>query len=169
MTAEDVVAVAAHAPEARVVAVHMEAINHCLETRADLHQRLHVEGLASRVTVPEDAARAAGRTALWQAPVASGGGPWRGQRLGLYGEGWLPVPTRETHGLPIRSDVEARSPSPVQPSRYGARATTHAPAPATARSEQRSSTARRPGTRPCAAGPACRRPGGGTGCRACRA
>jgi L-ascorbate metabolism protein UlaG (beta-lactamase superfamily) len=36
MTAEDVAAVAAHAPAARVVAVHMEAINHCLVTREDL-------------------------------------------------------------------------------------------------------------------------------------
>ena len=54
MTADDVVAVARHAPEAMVVAVHMEAVNHCLETRADLHQRLREEGLADRVAVPED-------------------------------------------------------------------------------------------------------------------
>ena len=39
-----------------MVAVHLEAINHCLETRADLHQRLRAEGLRSRVTVPEDGA-----------------------------------------------------------------------------------------------------------------
>ena len=44
MTDDDVVAVARHAPDARVVAVHLEAINHCLQTRADLHQRLHDEG-----------------------------------------------------------------------------------------------------------------------------
>ena len=56
MTADDVVAVARHAPGAPVVAVHLEAINHCLETRADLHQRLHAEGLEGRVTVPEDGA-----------------------------------------------------------------------------------------------------------------
>jgi L-ascorbate metabolism protein UlaG (beta-lactamase superfamily) len=56
MTVDDVVAVARHAPDARVVAVHLEAINHCLETRADLHQRLHDEGLVDRVTVPEDGA-----------------------------------------------------------------------------------------------------------------
>jgi L-ascorbate metabolism protein UlaG (beta-lactamase superfamily) len=56
MTADDVVAVARHAATATVVAVHMEAINHCLETRADLHQRLHDEGLAGRVIVPEDGA-----------------------------------------------------------------------------------------------------------------
>jgi L-ascorbate metabolism protein UlaG (beta-lactamase superfamily) len=56
MTTDDVVAVARHAPAARIVAVHLEAINHCLETRADLHQRLHEENLADRVTVPEDGA-----------------------------------------------------------------------------------------------------------------
>ncbi len=56
MTTEDVVALARHAPAARVVAVHLEAINHCLETRADLHQRLHEEGLTGQVTVPEDGA-----------------------------------------------------------------------------------------------------------------
>jgi L-ascorbate metabolism protein UlaG (beta-lactamase superfamily) len=36
MTAEDVVQVCRAAPHARVVAVHMEAINHCLVTRRDL-------------------------------------------------------------------------------------------------------------------------------------
>jgi L-ascorbate metabolism protein UlaG (beta-lactamase superfamily) len=56
MTADDVVAVARYAPYARVVAVHLEAINHCLQTRADLHQRLRDEGLTERVTVPEDGA-----------------------------------------------------------------------------------------------------------------
>ena len=56
MTADDVVALAAHAPSAHIVAVHLEAINHCLEGRSDLHRRLRVEGLASRVTVPEDGA-----------------------------------------------------------------------------------------------------------------
>jgi L-ascorbate metabolism protein UlaG (beta-lactamase superfamily) len=56
MTVDDVVAVARHAPDVRVVAVHLEAINHCLQTRADLHQRLHEEGLTGRVTVPEDGA-----------------------------------------------------------------------------------------------------------------
>jgi L-ascorbate metabolism protein UlaG (beta-lactamase superfamily) len=56
MTVDDVVTVARHAPDARVVAVHLEAINHCLQTRADLHQRIHDEGLTDRVTVPEDGA-----------------------------------------------------------------------------------------------------------------
>jgi len=57
MTTDDVVAVARHAPGTRVVAVHLEAINHCLQTRADLHQRLHEEGLTDQVTVPEDGAQ----------------------------------------------------------------------------------------------------------------
>ena len=56
MTADDVVAVAAQAPAARVIAVHLEAVNHCIETRADLHQRLRAEGLEGHVTVPEDGA-----------------------------------------------------------------------------------------------------------------
>jgi L-ascorbate metabolism protein UlaG (beta-lactamase superfamily) len=56
MTADDVVAVARHAPEARVVVVHLEALNHCPLTRADLHQRLRDERLTDRVTVPEDGA-----------------------------------------------------------------------------------------------------------------
>ena len=56
MTADDVVTVARHAPEARVVVVHLEAVNHCPLTRADLHQRLRDERLTDRVTVPEDGA-----------------------------------------------------------------------------------------------------------------
>jgi len=56
MDCRDVVAVARRAPRARIVAVHLDAINHCVETRADLHQRLHEEQLTDRVTVPEDGA-----------------------------------------------------------------------------------------------------------------
>jgi L-ascorbate metabolism protein UlaG (beta-lactamase superfamily) len=56
MENRDVVAVARRAPDARVVAVHLDAISHCIQTRADLHQCLHDEGLTERVTVPEDGA-----------------------------------------------------------------------------------------------------------------
>jgi L-ascorbate metabolism protein UlaG (beta-lactamase superfamily) len=56
MDVDDVVAVTRRAPDARIVAVHLDAINHCIQTRSDLHQRLHDEGLADRVTVPEDGA-----------------------------------------------------------------------------------------------------------------
>ncbi|HET8754521.1 MAG TPA: MBL fold metallo-hydrolase, partial [Solirubrobacteraceae bacterium] len=54
MTADDVVAVARYASDARVIAVHLEAINHCLQTRAELRARLDEEGLTGRVLVPED-------------------------------------------------------------------------------------------------------------------
>ncbi|HEX8105121.1 MAG TPA: MBL fold metallo-hydrolase [Solirubrobacteraceae bacterium] len=50
MGADDVLSTAAAAPEAHVVAVHMEAINHCLLERDEL--RAAVAG--HRVTVPED-------------------------------------------------------------------------------------------------------------------
>jgi L-ascorbate metabolism protein UlaG (beta-lactamase superfamily) len=56
MDADDVVAVARRVPQARVVAVHLDAINHCVQTRADMHQRLHEQALTDRVTVPEDGA-----------------------------------------------------------------------------------------------------------------
>jgi L-ascorbate metabolism protein UlaG (beta-lactamase superfamily) len=56
MDADDVVAVARRVPEARVIAVHLDAINHCVQTRADLHQRVHEQELTERVTVPEDGA-----------------------------------------------------------------------------------------------------------------
>ena len=54
MTAEDVARVCRAAPEARVSAVHMEAINHCLLTRAELAGALEEQGLAGRVEIPAD-------------------------------------------------------------------------------------------------------------------
>jgi hypothetical protein len=42
------------APEARVIAVHMEAINHCLLTRAELAGALDEQGLKDRVEIPAD-------------------------------------------------------------------------------------------------------------------
>ncbi len=54
MTADDVVALARHAAQARIVVVHLEAVNHCMETRADLRTRLRHEHLEERVSVPGD-------------------------------------------------------------------------------------------------------------------
>ena len=54
MTAEDVARVCRAAPGALVVAVHMEAINHCLLTRDELGEELRREGLAGRVEIPAD-------------------------------------------------------------------------------------------------------------------
>jgi L-ascorbate metabolism protein UlaG (beta-lactamase superfamily) len=54
MTAADVISVSRAAPEARVVAVHMEAINHCLLTRQQLATAVSAAGLDPRVLVPGD-------------------------------------------------------------------------------------------------------------------
>jgi L-ascorbate metabolism protein UlaG (beta-lactamase superfamily) len=54
MTAEDVANVCAAAPLATVVAVHMEAINHCLLTREELHRFLDSQDLATSVLIPAD-------------------------------------------------------------------------------------------------------------------
>ncbi|MGZ7445764.1 MBL fold metallo-hydrolase [Paenibacillus sp. TH7-28] len=40
--------------DTQVIAVHMEAINHCLVTRSDLRRRLEAEDLLQRVTIPAD-------------------------------------------------------------------------------------------------------------------
>lgn len=53
MDADDVVGTARVVPGV-VVAVHMEAVNHCLLSRAELRGRLAREGLAERVLVPDD-------------------------------------------------------------------------------------------------------------------
>ncbi|HEY6968849.1 MAG TPA: MBL fold metallo-hydrolase [Candidatus Angelobacter sp.] len=52
MTAEDVIQVAKKAPHAKVVAVHMEAINHCLLTRKQLSHAARHAGI--KVMIPDD-------------------------------------------------------------------------------------------------------------------
>ena len=54
MTAEDVIRTAGALPDARVVAVHLEAVNHCLLTRDGLRAELDREGLVGRVEIPAD-------------------------------------------------------------------------------------------------------------------
>lgn len=54
MTPDDVVAVCHAAPNAKVVAVHMDAINHCLDTREILHAQLEEKSLTKRVSIPKD-------------------------------------------------------------------------------------------------------------------
>jgi L-ascorbate metabolism protein UlaG (beta-lactamase superfamily) len=41
-------------PEARVVAVHFEAINHCVVSRAEQHEAIGRQGVTNVVLVPED-------------------------------------------------------------------------------------------------------------------
>ncbi|MGO4271711.1 MBL fold metallo-hydrolase [Paenibacillus sp. TAF58] len=54
MDADDVADLCRYAPYTKVVAVHMDTINHCLVTRADLHSRLTAEGLLDQVLIPGD-------------------------------------------------------------------------------------------------------------------
>lgn len=54
MTPDDVTSVCHAVPKAQIVAVHMEAINHCLVTRADLAFQLEAARLVDRVRIPED-------------------------------------------------------------------------------------------------------------------
>jgi L-ascorbate metabolism protein UlaG (beta-lactamase superfamily) len=55
MTASDVAQVCQSAPDARVIAVHMEAINHCELTRKELREYLEDKDL--QAVIPEDGER----------------------------------------------------------------------------------------------------------------
>jgi L-ascorbate metabolism protein UlaG (beta-lactamase superfamily) len=54
MDTDDVVSLCRYAPYTKVVAVHMDTINHCLVTRADMYSRLTAEGLLDQVAIPGD-------------------------------------------------------------------------------------------------------------------
>ena len=54
MTVEDIVQICESAPGAKVLAVHMEAINHCVLTRVQLREQLDGRGLGDRVVIPND-------------------------------------------------------------------------------------------------------------------
>jgi len=57
MPANDVITTCQAAPRAQVVAVHLEAINHCLLTRADLAFQLQAARVRERVSIPNDGDR----------------------------------------------------------------------------------------------------------------
>jgi L-ascorbate metabolism protein UlaG (beta-lactamase superfamily) len=54
MTASDVIRTCQAASQAQIVAVHMEAINHCLLTRADLAFQLEAARVIQQVALPND-------------------------------------------------------------------------------------------------------------------
>ena len=54
MNASDVIATAQSAPNSTVIAVHMEAINHCGLQREDLRTQLRALGLEHRILIPKD-------------------------------------------------------------------------------------------------------------------
>ncbi|HZQ70555.1 MAG TPA: MBL fold metallo-hydrolase [Terriglobales bacterium] len=54
MSADDVIRTCQAAPDSQIVAVHMEAINHCLLTRADLAFQLEAARVIQQVAIPGD-------------------------------------------------------------------------------------------------------------------
>jgi L-ascorbate metabolism protein UlaG (beta-lactamase superfamily) len=54
MSASDVITVCRRAPKAKIVAVHMEAINHCLLTREGLAFEIEAAKMTARVRIPDD-------------------------------------------------------------------------------------------------------------------
>lgn len=57
MTADEVLRTAETAPNARIIAVHMDTINHCLLTRATLAEAVADAGLSERISIPADGER----------------------------------------------------------------------------------------------------------------
>lgn len=53
MTGEDIAEVLAHTPTTEVIAVHMEAVNQCAQSRADLRKFTQEKGLQN-VHIPAD-------------------------------------------------------------------------------------------------------------------
>jgi L-ascorbate metabolism protein UlaG (beta-lactamase superfamily) len=54
MTAADVISVCRAAPQAKVVTVHMEAINHCLLTRQELANEVQTASRGQQLVIPND-------------------------------------------------------------------------------------------------------------------
>jgi L-ascorbate metabolism protein UlaG (beta-lactamase superfamily) len=54
MDLDDVASVVRAAPRATVIASHLEAVNHCVLSRAELRAWVDAQGLAARVRVPDD-------------------------------------------------------------------------------------------------------------------
>lgn len=54
MNGDDIARVCQTAPDAAVVAVHLDAVPHCRLTRSGLRQQLHQQGLLQKVRIPAD-------------------------------------------------------------------------------------------------------------------
>ena len=57
MNADDVVKVCESRPSAKFIAIHMEAINHCLLSRSYLEDYLSEAGVKTKVWIPKDGER----------------------------------------------------------------------------------------------------------------
>jgi L-ascorbate metabolism protein UlaG (beta-lactamase superfamily) len=56
MDIEDIITVCRYAPDAKVYVVHLEAVNHATESRADIRKAIEANGLSERCFVPGDGA-----------------------------------------------------------------------------------------------------------------
>jgi len=54
MGSDDIINTCKHASQAKVMVVHMEALNHCKLTREKLHNTLQIHDLLERAHIPED-------------------------------------------------------------------------------------------------------------------
>ena len=54
MTPEDIISVQHSLPGTKLIAVHMDTVNHCLVKRTDLKKALDGKGLGSKVLIPSD-------------------------------------------------------------------------------------------------------------------
>lgn len=54
MGQEDVLNVHFLLPQAKIVAIHMEAINHCLLTRSALREYVEANQVSDAVSIPQD-------------------------------------------------------------------------------------------------------------------
>lgn len=54
MTTEDVITVSNHTPQSKIIAVHMDTVNHCLLKRRELHAVLEKAVKLKQVSIPTD-------------------------------------------------------------------------------------------------------------------
>jgi L-ascorbate metabolism protein UlaG (beta-lactamase superfamily) len=54
MTPADIISVHTHAPKTKIIAVHMDTINHCFVKRVDLKKALEENKLSDKVAIPLD-------------------------------------------------------------------------------------------------------------------
>lgn len=59
MTPDDILEVHAHLPQTKIIAVHMDTVNHCFVRRSDLQKIVTEKGLQSKVLIPADGERMA--------------------------------------------------------------------------------------------------------------
>jgi L-ascorbate metabolism protein UlaG (beta-lactamase superfamily) len=54
MVPDDIIEVQKQLPQTKIIAVHMDTVNHCFITRVDLLKALTKKSLSSEILIPED-------------------------------------------------------------------------------------------------------------------